>query len=150
MLSLLLLQYSDLGLKSMELRRSRRLRSFQKSLVMKHLLHVNRHDLILGSLNLYDVNDEAGCYRGKLTSSSTSPSFNSVTSSSVMSSPSSTSNTGNASPPRTFWAGARDGDSEANTFAIALLFLRPKVLGGDHGGVLDTDLGVPTPLAGVF
>jgi len=91
-----------------------------------------------------------GAAAGRLTSSSTSPSFNSVTNSSVMSSPSSrASKMGNASLPRTLWA-ARDGDSEAKILATALPFLRSKVLGGDHDGVLDTDLGVPTFFAGVF
>ena len=47
-------------------------------------------------------------------------------------------------------AGARDGDSEAKILAIALPFLRSKVLGGDHGGVLDADLEVPAFFAGVF
>jgi len=118
---------------------------------MKHLLHVDGHDLILGGLNLFVVSDNSRCYHGKPTSSSTSPSFNSVTNSSVMSSPSSTaSKAGNTSPPRTLWAGARDGDSEAKIFATALPFLRSKVLGGDHGGVLDTDPGVLTFFAGVF
>lgn len=112
---------------------------------------MNGHDLILSSLDLYVVSDKSRHYRGKLTSSSTSPSFNSVTNSSVMSSPSNTaSNTGNISPPRTLWAGTRDGESEAKILAIALSFLRSKVLGGDHGGVLDADFGVPAFFAGVF
>jgi hypothetical protein len=57
---------------------------------------------------------------------------------------------GNISPPRTLCTAARDGDSETRSFAVALPFLRSKVLGGDHGGVLDTDLGVPPFFAGVF
>lgn len=97
------------------------------------------------------VSDKSRHQHGKRTSSSTSPSFNSVTNSSVMSSPSNTvSNTGNTSPPRTLLAGVRDGDSEARILAIAFPFLRSKVLGGDHGDVSDADLGVPAFFAGVF